>query len=214
MICCDQWSIQAIATGIAQMTTAVIASVDHGTAAARLSGIALSISPRHRPFPEVIKRVIMERDTYNMWEAEFFLKPCILWIPAMRQRFQPCKRSNCSQAAYQRLWRFFKLFAFKLGVGAMVHVPVTRRSSSLLASWQKRPTQTAGFDADPWHAMVYPNWGCSSQSPWPTKVVEAQTMVTPSLKYVKLFTLDNNTKQTLKHSLVIDPYKVPHVFPL
>eukprot|EP00434_Breviolum_minutum_P022443 symbB.v1.2.019809.t1/scaffold1628.1/size108896/6 len=38
---------EAIATGIAQMTTAVIASVDHGTAA-------------------VIKRVIMERDTYNM----------------------------------------------------------------------------------------------------------------------------------------------------
>jgi len=38
---------EAIATGIAQMTTAVIASVDHGTVA-------------------VIKRVIMERDTYNM----------------------------------------------------------------------------------------------------------------------------------------------------
>mmetsp|Transcript_32401 Transcript_32401/g.75266 ORF Transcript_32401/g.75266 Transcript_32401/m.75266 type:complete len:455 (+) Transcript_32401:37-1401(+) len=38
---------EAIATGIAQMTTAVISSVDHGTVA-------------------VIKRVIMERDTYNM----------------------------------------------------------------------------------------------------------------------------------------------------
>eukprot|EP00442_Polarella_glacialis_P019242 CAMPEP_0115122168 /NCGR_PEP_ID=MMETSP0227-20121206/46663_1 /TAXON_ID=89957 /ORGANISM="Polarella glacialis, Strain CCMP 1383" /LENGTH=450 /DNA_ID=CAMNT_0002524051 /DNA_START=102 /DNA_END=1454 /DNA_ORIENTATION=- len=38
---------EAIATGIAQMTTAVIASVDHGVVA-------------------VIKRVIMERDTYNM----------------------------------------------------------------------------------------------------------------------------------------------------
>jgi len=38
---------EAIATGIAQMTTAVITSVDHGVAA-------------------VIKRVIMERDTYNM----------------------------------------------------------------------------------------------------------------------------------------------------
>merc|ERR1712045_80287 len=38
---------EAIATGIAQMTTAVIASVDHGCVA-------------------VIKRVIMERDTYNM----------------------------------------------------------------------------------------------------------------------------------------------------
>merc|ERR1712207_100452 len=38
---------EAIATGIAQMTTAVITSVDHGCAA-------------------VIKRVIMERDTYNM----------------------------------------------------------------------------------------------------------------------------------------------------
>merc|ERR1712100_394920 len=38
---------EAIATGIAQMTTAVIASVDHGAVA-------------------VIQRVIMERDTYNM----------------------------------------------------------------------------------------------------------------------------------------------------
>merc|ERR1712048_1056295 len=38
---------EAIATGIAQMTTAVIASVDHGCVA-------------------IIKRVIMERDTYNM----------------------------------------------------------------------------------------------------------------------------------------------------
>jgi len=38
---------EAVATGIAQMTTAVISSVDHGTVA-------------------VIKRVIMERDTYNM----------------------------------------------------------------------------------------------------------------------------------------------------
>merc|ERR1712107_334666 len=38
---------EAIATGIAQMTTAVIASVDHGVVAK-------------------IKRVIMERDTYNM----------------------------------------------------------------------------------------------------------------------------------------------------
>merc|ERR1712139_454737 len=37
---------EAIATGIAQMTTAVIASVDHGVVA-------------------IIKRVIMERDTYN-----------------------------------------------------------------------------------------------------------------------------------------------------
>ena len=38
---------EAIASGIAQMTTAVIASVDHGCVA-------------------IIKRVIMERDTYNM----------------------------------------------------------------------------------------------------------------------------------------------------
>merc|ERR1712085_96940 len=38
---------EAIATGIAQMTTSMIASVDHGVVA-------------------VIKRVIMERDTYNM----------------------------------------------------------------------------------------------------------------------------------------------------
>merc|ERR1712187_380413 len=38
---------EAIATGIAQMTSAVIASVDHGCIA-------------------VIKRVVMERDTYNM----------------------------------------------------------------------------------------------------------------------------------------------------
>merc|ERR1712019_22252 len=38
---------EAIATGIAQMTTAVVSSVDHGVVA-------------------VIKRVIMERDTYNM----------------------------------------------------------------------------------------------------------------------------------------------------
>merc|ERR1712072_787140 len=38
---------EAIATGIAQMTTAVIASVDHGAVA-------------------VIQRVIMERDTYNV----------------------------------------------------------------------------------------------------------------------------------------------------
>merc|ERR1719201_2785859 len=38
---------EAIASGIAQMTTAVIASVDHGVVA-------------------VIKRVIMERDTYNI----------------------------------------------------------------------------------------------------------------------------------------------------
>merc|ERR1719491_2543209 len=38
---------EAIASGIAQMTTAVIASVDHGVVA-------------------VIKRVVMERDTYNM----------------------------------------------------------------------------------------------------------------------------------------------------
>merc|ERR1719480_533730 len=38
---------EAIATGIAQMTTAVISSVDHGVVA-------------------IIKRVIMERDTYNM----------------------------------------------------------------------------------------------------------------------------------------------------
>merc|ERR1740121_2244999 len=38
---------EAVATGIAQMTTAVISSVDHGCVA-------------------VIKRVIMERDTYNM----------------------------------------------------------------------------------------------------------------------------------------------------
>merc|ERR1712007_262588 len=38
---------EAIASGIAQMTTAVISSVDHGCVA-------------------VIKRVIMERDTYNM----------------------------------------------------------------------------------------------------------------------------------------------------
>jgi H/ACA ribonucleoprotein complex subunit 4 len=38
---------EAIATGIAQMTTAVISSVDHGAVA-------------------IIKRVIMERDTYNM----------------------------------------------------------------------------------------------------------------------------------------------------
>ena len=38
---------EAIATGIAQMTSAVITSVDHGCVA-------------------VIKRVIMERDTYNM----------------------------------------------------------------------------------------------------------------------------------------------------
>merc|ERR1712217_796710 len=38
---------EAIATGIAQMTTAVISSVDHGVV-------------------DVIKRVIMERDTYNM----------------------------------------------------------------------------------------------------------------------------------------------------
>merc|ERR1719413_126883 len=38
---------EAIATGIAQMTTAVIASVDHGCVA-------------------VIKRVVMERDTYNV----------------------------------------------------------------------------------------------------------------------------------------------------
>jgi len=38
---------EAIATGVAQMTTAVISSVDHGVVA-------------------VIKRVIMERDTYNM----------------------------------------------------------------------------------------------------------------------------------------------------
>lgn len=38
---------EAIATGIAQMTSAVIASVDHGCVA-------------------VIKRVVMERDTYNM----------------------------------------------------------------------------------------------------------------------------------------------------
>mmetsp|Transcript_122901 Transcript_122901/g.347413 ORF Transcript_122901/g.347413 Transcript_122901/m.347413 type:complete len:445 (+) Transcript_122901:95-1429(+) len=38
---------EAVATGIAQMTTAVITSVDHGCVA-------------------VIKRVIMERDTYNM----------------------------------------------------------------------------------------------------------------------------------------------------
>merc|ERR1712176_959123 len=38
---------EAIAVGIAQMTTAVISSVDHGVVA-------------------VIKRVIMERDTYNM----------------------------------------------------------------------------------------------------------------------------------------------------
>ena len=37
---------EAIALGIAQMTTAVIASVDHGVVA-------------------IIKRVIMERDTYN-----------------------------------------------------------------------------------------------------------------------------------------------------
>jgi len=38
---------EAIATGIAQMTTAVISSVDHGCVA-------------------IIKRVVMERDTYNM----------------------------------------------------------------------------------------------------------------------------------------------------
>jgi len=38
---------EAVATGIAQMTTSVMASVDHGVVA-------------------VIKRVIMERDTYNM----------------------------------------------------------------------------------------------------------------------------------------------------
>jgi len=38
---------EAVATGIAQMTTAVIASVDHGCVA-------------------VIKRVVMERDTYNV----------------------------------------------------------------------------------------------------------------------------------------------------
>lgn len=38
---------EAIALGIAQMTTAVIASVDHGVVA-------------------VIKRVVMERDTYNL----------------------------------------------------------------------------------------------------------------------------------------------------
>merc|ERR1712190_707600 len=38
---------EAIASGIAQMTTAVIASVDHGVVA-------------------VIKRVVMEHDTYNM----------------------------------------------------------------------------------------------------------------------------------------------------
>lgn len=38
---------EAVATGIAQMTSAVIASVDHGCVA-------------------VIKRVVMERDTYNM----------------------------------------------------------------------------------------------------------------------------------------------------
>jgi H/ACA ribonucleoprotein complex subunit 4 len=38
---------EAVATGIAQMTTAVISSVDHGVVA-------------------IIKRVIMERDTYNM----------------------------------------------------------------------------------------------------------------------------------------------------
>merc|ERR1712238_343784 len=38
---------EAVATGIAQMTTAVMTSVDHGVVA-------------------VIKRVIMERDTYNM----------------------------------------------------------------------------------------------------------------------------------------------------
>lgn len=38
---------EAIALGIAQMTTAVIASVDHGVVA-------------------IIKRVVMERDTYNL----------------------------------------------------------------------------------------------------------------------------------------------------
>merc|ERR1712187_1067465 len=38
---------EAIATGIAQMTTAVISSEDHGCVA-------------------IIKRVVMERDTYNM----------------------------------------------------------------------------------------------------------------------------------------------------
>merc|ERR1711966_70883 len=38
---------EAVATGIAQMTTAVMSSVDHGVVA-------------------IIKRVIMERDTYNM----------------------------------------------------------------------------------------------------------------------------------------------------
>merc|ERR1719263_2247240 len=38
---------EAVATGIAQMTTAVMSSVDHGVVA-------------------IIKRVVMERDTYNM----------------------------------------------------------------------------------------------------------------------------------------------------
>merc|ERR1719287_29096 len=81
---------EAIATGIAQMTTAVIASVDHGVVA-------------------VIKRVIMERDTYNMrwgFGPRSSDKKKLILAGKLTEKGRPNEKTPCAWLLGQGRWSY------------------------------------------------------------------------------------------------------------
>merc|ERR1712176_733935 len=81
---------EAIATGIAQMTTAVISSVDHGVVA-------------------VIKRVIMERDTYNMrwgFGPRASDKKKLILAGKLTEKGKPNEKTPCNWLLGQGKWSY------------------------------------------------------------------------------------------------------------
>lgn len=113
---------EAIATGIAQMTTAVIASVDHGCVA-------------------VIKRVIMERDTYNVrwgYGPRASDKKKLILAGKLTEKGKPNEKTPRNWLLGQGRWSWLPKMSVEEEAEA---VPPKRKKSSVSESALEEPVK-------------------------------------------------------------------------
>mmetsp|Transcript_48283 Transcript_48283/g.138850 ORF Transcript_48283/g.138850 Transcript_48283/m.138850 type:complete len:454 (-) Transcript_48283:146-1507(-) len=114
---------EAIATGIAQMTTAVISSVDHGCVA-------------------VIKRVIMERDTYNMrwgFGPRASDKKKLILAGKLTEKGKPNEKTPRAWLLGQGRWSWLPKLTSSKEDDAEVEEPKKKRKASTAAEEPEEP---------------------------------------------------------------------------
>merc|ERR1712228_657611 len=105
---------EAVATGIAQMTTAVISSVDHGAVA-------------------VIKRVIMERDTYNMrwgFGPRASDKKKLILAGKLTEKGKPNEKTPKAWLLGQGRWSYLPKLTAGAGDDAVEPAPTKRKKTA------------------------------------------------------------------------------------